>query len=166
MRKNNQKGFTLIELLVIVFIVAILASVILVSVHLASVKAGDNSAFTSLKSSASAAYMCLLNGVPGVTLSTPRDDDLKVICTSGGSPINGYSAWPGIAKNHWTYGDGTPGADGFFWCKIGAIPPVSCAGPVDGICGQSSTGGTFCYGLKNGSREIWCNQDGCHKVGF
>lgn len=162
---KNQQGFTLIELLIIVFIIAILASVILVSVHSASVKAGDNSTFTSLKSAASASYMCLLNGASGVNLSTPKDSSLSSICMSGSLPIDGYSSWPSIAKNHWKYGNGSPSTEGFSWCRLNESSYSPCS-LGNGNCGQSPASGIFCFGVKNDSRTIWCNQDGCHKIGF
>jgi hypothetical protein len=152
---------------VITAIIVMLVTVILVSIYSARVKAGDNSAFTSIKTTASAAYMCLLSGAPGIRLSTPTDVLLSPICTSGGVPVAGYSAWPTLAKDSWIYGNGVAAGDGFFWCNLNNGPvPVSCANLVDGVCGQSSGSGSFCYGIKNGSKSIWCSQDGCHKVGF
>ncbi|MFA7319426.1 MAG: prepilin-type N-terminal cleavage/methylation domain-containing protein [Parcubacteria group bacterium] len=166
-KRQNGKGFTLIELLIIIAIIGILLTAILVNIYFAKTKAGDNSAFTSFKSAATAAYMCLLTGTPGIRLSTPTDATLPSLCMSGATPVVGFSAWPIVAKDGWVYGNGSFLGDGFFWCNLSNNPsPVSCGNLVDGVCGQSSGSGSFCYGLKNGSKSIWCSQDGCHKVGF
>ena len=69
---RNNKGFTLIEILVIVAIIIILVSVIMVSLINAKNKAQDNSAFTSFKSVAAPAFVCLTSGVPDVYLNYPN----------------------------------------------------------------------------------------------
>ena len=160
---SNQKGFTLIELMVIVFIIGVLAAVILASLHSAAEKAGVNSAFSSLKSAASSAYMCLLNGASSMTLSAPQDGDLQSICRSGGLPIDGYAKWPKLASNGWIYGNGSFTGNGFYWCdpytaSTSSNPP-SCGNLDDENCGQSSGSGNFCYFLKNGSRKMYYRTD-------
>jgi len=159
--QKNKKGFTLIELLIIIAIIAMLASIILVSIYSAKIRAGDNAAFTSVKSSAPAAYMCLMNGTGG-NLTQPIDNSLPVICSSGGAPVAGYPAWPSIVKSGWSYSS-SPG-HGFFWCSL-INPPTEC-NPSIVNCGKSIISGNFCYGVKNGSKKIWCTESGCSKSGF
>jgi len=164
---RNEKGFTLIELLVITAIIVMLVTVILVSIYSAKTKAADNATYTSMKTTANAAYMCLLTGTPGVRLSTPTDAILSPICMSGGVGVAGYAPWPTLSKNSWIYGSGSFIGDGFFWCGLSNAPaPVFCGNLVDGVCGQSSGSGSFCYGVRNGGKRVWCSQDGCRKDGF
>ncbi|MDR3558951.1 MAG: type II secretion system protein [Candidatus Pacebacteria bacterium] len=160
MQNKNKKGFTLIEILTIVAIISILVSMILVSIYGAKVKAGDNAAFTSIQSSASAAYMCLLAESSGVSLTVPHDASSPDVCSVGGS-----SSWPPLTKDSWHYD--VSGSDGFFWCSInGSNPPNTCSSPGSGGCGYVATSGTFCYILQNGTKKMWCTVDGCRKTGF
>jgi len=159
--QKNKKGFTLIELLIIISIIAILASVILVSMYSAKIKAGDNAAFSSVKSAAPVAYMCLMNGTGG-NLTQPTDGSLPIICSSGGVPVVGYSAWPSITERGWNYNSSS--GHGFFWCSL-INPPTECNLSMVN-CGESNLSGSFCYGVKNGSKKIWCTESGCSKVGF
>lgn len=149
---TNKKGFTLVEILIILAIIMILISVILVSIYSARVKAGDSAAFTSVKSTAPAAFMCLMSNM---ILVGPGDDaSLPVICSKSGLPAAGYTAWPDLRKNGWSY------SSGFHWCDVASL--VECS--IGSGCGAQ--GEKFCYFIENGSKKILCTQEGCKKTGF
>jgi prepilin-type N-terminal cleavage/methylation domain-containing protein len=78
---ENKKAFTLIEILMVVSIIAILASVILVSVNQSRKNARINSAKSTLKSAMTAVVACNDGGT-----ATPPD--------GGGGAICGTATWP------------------------------------------------------------------------
>lgn len=158
-KNKNKKGFTLIEILIIVIIIGILVSVVLVSLTSSKEKAQDNSAFSSFKSLAAPAFMCLTSGA-GASLTVPVA--LNNICNISAVPD---STWPEFTRTGWDYAN-------FFWCdpnSIGNLQPASCGGPGDyndETCGGSSSSGNFCFGLTKGTKSMWCTIYGCRKSGF
>jgi prepilin-type N-terminal cleavage/methylation domain-containing protein len=154
MKTNNKKrGFTLIEILVIVAIITILVTLSLVSLMNGQSKAQDNSAFTSFKSIAAPALMCLNSGA-ALTAFDPYNN----LCNNPAAAAD--SNWPSFAKYGW---------DNFSWCNVNtsiAVKPGT--GAYDGITyGGNSSSGRFCFMLKKGTdKTMWCNAEGCKKEGF
>jgi len=152
-----RSGFTVIEILIILCIIIILVSIIMVSVNSAKIKAGDNATFTSIKSTAPAAFMCLLNGLSTISLTEPSDASLPVLCFNEAAAVPGYSPWPPIAKNGWSYNN-------FFWCNL--TDSSECPAYNSSTCGGSTSSGNFCYGVEKGGKKIRCTERGCEKSGF
>jgi len=146
-----------IEILVVICIIGILASVILVSIGSSREKAANNAALTSLKSTASAAYMCLTDG------GTPQLTSPAGASTSMCS-VGAYSDWPDISRDGWSYNN-----PDFIWCNPSYNNnsfPAPCGAYNNGSCGGSSETGQFCYGLIKDTKHIWCTNTGCKKEGF
>jgi len=152
----RKQGFTVIEILVVVAIIAILATVLLVSMNGSRKKAQDNSALTSFKSAAAPVYMCLTSGL------------LLNAVPAAGQPIcpGDDAVWPDFTKFGWSNTVSTNLSDnqGFYWCDVtsdnSSIPALT------GTVGGDKTSGNFCFMLKNGDEYMWCTISGCSKQGF
>jgi prepilin-type N-terminal cleavage/methylation domain-containing protein len=155
--RQGRRGFTIIEILVIVAIIGILVSIILVSMLGSKEKAQDNSAFTSFKSVAAPAFMCLTGG-PGAQLTNPPTENYN-ICNIPAVPD---SNWPDLTKTSWKYAD-------FSWCSpesSGELLPSLRGSYQDQVYGGDSVTGDFCFMMKNGEKYMWCTITGCRKQGF
>ncbi len=154
---RNKEGFTILEILIIVAIIGILVSVVLISLMGGKNNAQDNSAFTSFKSLAAPAYMCMMGG-GNLTLPVANNS----ICNPSGIVPN--SNWPEFTRTGWAYAGG-----GFFWCNPlynGGTPPTSCGVYNNGSCGGNNDVGYFCFGMTKDGKTIWCTTEGCRKTGF
>lgn len=158
-KAETKHGFTIIELLFIVAIIAILVSVILISLISSKNKANDNSAFTSFKTVASSAFLCI-TGSPVTTLNSPALSGGNYICSDPAVANN--SGWPNFEKYGWTQ---------FNWCDVNApietVPGTGNYG-LDGgtYYGGNNLTGQLCFMLRNGSKLMWCTIEGCRKSGF
>jgi prepilin-type N-terminal cleavage/methylation domain-containing protein len=162
----NKKGFTLIEILIIVAIIGILVTVVLVSTMSNKEKAQDNSAFTSFKSIAAPAFMCLTSGIANVQLTGPTN--IATICSGAGVISSG---WPDFTKDAWsnTLSASLSASKGFYWCPVGYTGnshPTSVGAYSNGTFGGDNSYGGFCFMMKKESKYIWCTLEGCHKEGF
>jgi prepilin-type N-terminal cleavage/methylation domain-containing protein len=157
-RKKIQKGFTLIEILIVVCIIAILVSVIMVSLMSAKEKAQDNSLFTSLKSLDAPAFACLSSGLNTSLTNLPDPWVAGTNICSNPIPTSD-SNWPDLEKYGYT----------FAWCSLNTTlqaSPSSTGPYADGSTGGNNVTGNFCFELSNGSKLMWCTIDGCAKEGF
>jgi prepilin-type N-terminal cleavage/methylation domain-containing protein len=156
---TNKKGFTLIEILIIIAIISILVTVVLVSMISSRERAQDNSAFTTFKSIASPAFMCLTSGS---NLNTPDSLPALPVSICDAEPD---SYWPEFAKTGWTYDD-----ENFHWCYATYAEetvPSSCGVyKSETGCGGISALGNFCFVMKKDSKYMWCTLEGCRKEGF
>jgi type II secretory pathway pseudopilin PulG len=154
-QRDCGQGFTVIEILIIIAIIGILVSVVLVSLMSGRDKAQDNSAFTSFKSLAAPAYMCLTSGE---NLTLPN---INYNICSNPNAVSG-SIWPEFVRTGWNYDD-------FLWCAPNLtyeFLPSSCGVYNNGTCGGDNGTGNFCFGVKKGSKSMWCTINGCRKEGF
>jgi len=157
----GRQGFTLVEILIIICIIGILVSAIMVSLMNAKNRSQDVSAFTSFKSVASPAFLCLISGLANVRLTDPVFN--SNIC-SNSSPTPD-SVWPDLsAKLGWS---------SIQWCDLDSNPPTTakCGGGYsNGLCGGDRATGNFCIFATKGSgasqETMWCSVTGCHKIGF
>lgn len=159
----NRKGFTIMEILIVVAIIAILVTVLLVSLSGSQKKAQDNSAFTSFKSAAAPVYMCLMDGL-----------NLNPDPSAGNNICQGSDGvWPDFTKYGWSNALGSGNSSDnnvFYWCSVDASNnslPSSYGGAYqNGVLGGDKEVGNFCFMLKNGSEYMWCTIYGCSKQGF
>lgn len=171
MKKNTKKAFSLVEVLTTIAIIGILSSIVLVNLNGSKVKSRDRAVFTQIMSAQSVAYKCIRSSIPDVTLDSPISGAgaANTVCsTNSASAVAGYPDWPVLATNSgWTYSDST-----FHWCStsssLSTLPSGASisANYTDGSMGGARAIGRFCYRLTNGSKYIWCTQDGCAKQGF
>jgi len=132
---NIKKGFTLIELLVVVAIIAILASVVLVSMSGANSKGGD------------AAVKSNLNTVRGVSEIFASNNNLSFL-PSGGSVFN-IATCPAYSAS---------GTNMFAKDKgiNDAIAEAVKRGGNGSSCYNSSNTWSVAVGLKTSSSTSWC----------
>lgn len=157
---KKRKGFTLAEILIIVAIIAILVSTIMISLINGRNRAQDNSAFTSFKSLAAPAFVCINSNTPGVRLAEPPNPYVFDVNICSNSAITADSTWPNFSKYAWNE---------FHWCNINTpIGTRPGTGPYDGInYGGNDAFGKFCFMLNKGTdKAMWCTVEGCRKEGF
>jgi len=153
------RGFTLIEILIIVIIIGILVSVAMVSLMGARNKSQDVSAFTTFKSIAGPAYMCLMSGED--LKSDPAESP-----TVGGDLCENPTAANGAI---WPDLDTKLGWGKIKWClptyDIDSAHPNTTCNYNNPSCGGDNSG-NFCFVAQKGSKYMWCTLTGCHKEGF
>jgi prepilin-type N-terminal cleavage/methylation domain-containing protein len=142
LRKTN-KGVSLLEVMTVIAVIGILASVVTVSLSEGKRKAQASSALQSMSSVAPLAYKCLAKG--GTLNKTGS------ICS-----INEFSSWPDISSTGWT--------SSIHWCQLDYSGYTDC-GSVGINCGYNASK-KFCYAINNGTKHIWCTDNGCQKSGF
>jgi type IV pilus assembly protein PilA len=149
--KKNKKGFTLIEILIIVIIIGILVSIVIISLMNAKTKSQDMSAFTSFKSIASPAFMCLDSGITGVRLSEYVSN--SSICSE--ASVVGDAVWPDFSKYGW--GD-------VKWCFIS--DEIECSPYNTALSCGANNSGDFCFMLEKDLKKMVCTVGGCFKYEF
>jgi len=137
--KKSGAGFTLIELLVVISIIGFLASIALVNLNGARVKARVASAKANLKSIHAGAALCqhsnadLTNNAAVAcngTNSTPISG--AVLCNTVNTA--GIGTWPPLPSSAWAYNN---------------------------FCNSDKGVGTFRYGASGDGCSITCSEIGC-----
>ncbi len=118
---KNKKAFTFIELMIVVGIIALLATVILVSVNRSRINARINGTKTSLKSALPSVIACKDGGG---TVNQPTDG--VDICTTGAG-LSG-SKWPTLSYGY-TYipGGSYNRVDCVFEVKLDDAKKLTCS---------------------------------------
>ena len=111
--KHCSRGFTLIELLIVIAIIGILASIVLVSLNNARIKAKRASALATAKSVLSELTVCADDGGEAIQ-TVPTAETTPICCTDGTDgttcadvatdALAGHDqVWPDISATGWAY---------------------------------------------------------------
>lgn len=128
MRKNNKEGFTLIELLVVVAIIGLLASIVLVSLNRARIKARDARRLADMQQIYTA-----LNMYYG---------DYSCLPFTSGTACPGAGSYSDADTGGWDYSS----QGGFlgFLVNAGYMSTVP-VDPLNNMTGDGSPAGTYAY---------------------
>ncbi|MBI4084697.1 MAG: type II secretion system protein [Candidatus Levybacteria bacterium] len=135
--KKRGAGFTLIELLVVISIIGFLASIALVNLNSARIKARVGSAKANLKSIQAGAVLC-------------QDSDANLTftgasaCTGANTPVAAQVLCNGATTN-----------------AIGKWPTMPPGWGYSANCNSVYTAGTFRYGAAGDGCLITCTQTAC-----
>jgi len=151
--KKTRKGFTLIELLVVIAIIAILATIIIINVQRARIKAIDSKTMADLSQSSKVASLCITSGKEATSALEYAGSD---ICSD---PTQAPGTWPDLTS-----------ANGYGAWRMGLNVPIDSETGFYTMGGNASVYGfTAFYENADGTtptKFIRCTFNGCIKRGF